>query len=79
MPVLDLASGKRLKHKQLRKHPVYGVVWDKSFGNELGRLCQGIEVHPQDPTHKQVKGTNALKPIKFDNIPINRRSDIAYT
>jgi hypothetical protein len=79
MPVLDLASSKILKHRQLRQHPEYKDVWDTSYTNELGRLCQGVGVHPQDPTRKRVDGTNTLKPMQYANIPIDRQSDIAHT
>jgi len=41
-PVLDAETGTELEHRQLRKHPTYKKVWDESYANELGRLCQGI-------------------------------------
>jgi hypothetical protein len=75
-PVLDTATGAMLEHRQLRCHPTYKKVWDKSYANELGRLCQGIGTNP---TKKQVDGTNTFKPIRYHDIPLNRRNDITYT
>ncbi len=39
LAVLDCKSGKLLEHRQLRKDPRYKLVWDRSYANELGRLC----------------------------------------
>ncbi len=44
LAVLDRESGKLLEHRQLQKDPRYKLVWDRSYANELGRLCQGIDV-----------------------------------
>jgi hypothetical protein len=51
-PVLDTAMGAMLEHRQLRCHPTYKKVWDKSYANELGSLCQGIGTNPTNPTKK---------------------------
>ncbi len=42
LAVLDRDTGKLLEHCQLRKDPCYKTVWDRSYANELGRLCQGV-------------------------------------
>ena len=41
MPVLDEATGASLEYRKLRRHPRYCDVCNKSYSNELGRLCQG--------------------------------------
>jgi hypothetical protein len=68
-PVLDTATGTMLEHWQLRRHPTYKKVWDESYANELGRLCQGIGTNPANPTKKRVDGTDTFKPIHYHNIP----------
>ena len=40
--VMDVDTGKMLEFRQLRKHPKYKKIWDTSYANELGRLCQGV-------------------------------------
>ena len=42
LAVLDQEMGKLLEHRQLCKDPCYKKVWDRSYSNKLGRLCQGI-------------------------------------
>ena len=78
-PVLDATTGTMLEHRHLRRHPAYKQVWDTSYANELGRLCQGIGEDPTDPTRKRVDGTDTFKPIRYQDIPLNRRNDITYT
>ena len=84
LPVLDADTGTMLEHRQLRKHPAYKAVWDRSYANELGRLCQGIgkapnQPHPTQPTTKRIDGTNTFRPIHYADIPSNRRTDVTYT
>ena len=38
-PVFDNDSGRTLEHRQLRKDPKYKETWDRSYVNDLGRLC----------------------------------------
>ena len=49
MPVLDEETGKTLEYGQLRKHPKYQKVWNESYSNELGRLCQGVGTGKKGP------------------------------
>ena len=79
VPVYDAASGKMLEHRQLRKHPDHKEVWDTSYANELGRLCQGIGKLEADPTKKRVAGTDTFRPIPYDQIPHDRWMDVTYT
>ncbi len=53
--------------------------WDKSYADEIGRLCQGVGQHPTMPNTQRVTGTNTMKPIMFQDIPIDCRSDVAHT
>ncbi len=78
-PVLDANSGKLLEHRQLRKHPDYKEVWDKSYANELGRLCQGVGTNPDNPSMKQINGTDTFRVIHYQEIPADRRLDVTYT
>ena len=54
-------------------------MWDTSYANELGRLCQGIGTDPTTPSKQRVAGTNTFKPVKYNSIPPERRADIIYT
>ncbi len=40
LAVLDQESGQLLKHRQLQRDSCYKEVWDPSYSNELGHLCQ---------------------------------------
>ena len=40
--VLDASTGELLEYRNLRINPQYRQVWGKSFGNEIGRLAQGM-------------------------------------
>ena len=40
--VLDNEIGKLLEYFHLIKHPNYKTYWGYSFGNEIGRLAQGM-------------------------------------
>ena len=54
-------------------------MWDESYANELGRLCQGIGKDPLNPTTKRVDGTDTFRPIPYHSIPTDRHKDITYT
>ena len=79
MPVLDQDTGQSLEHRQLRRHPKYKDTWDTSYANELGRLCQGIGKDPRNPQLPRVAGTDTFKPIRYHDIPHQRKRDITYT
>ena len=78
-PVLDHETGQTLEHRQLRRHPKYKDIWDTSYSNELGRLCQGIGRDATAPTKQRVAGTDTFRPIKYENIPYDHRTDITYS
>jgi hypothetical protein len=77
--VLGHETGETLEHCQLRHLPKYKATWDKSYADEIGKLCQGVGQHPTMPNTQRVTGTNTMKPIMVQDIPINRRSDVAHT
>ncbi len=77
--VLDHETGETLEHCQLRRLPKYKATWEKSYADEIGRLCQGVGQHPTMPNTQQVTGTNTMKPIMFQDIPIDCRSDVPHT
>ena len=77
--VLDPETGQSLEHRALRRHPRLGPDWNTSYSNELGRLCQGIGVNPADPSKQRVEGTNTFHPIRYENIPLDRRKEIAFS
>ena len=76
MPILNKTSGKSLQYCQLLKHPKFAHIWNTSYANELGRLCQGIGQGSKVPKNQSVEGTNTIRLIKFEDIPqdINKRN-----
>ena len=40
--VLDASTVELLEYRHLRINPQYRQFWGKSFGNEIGRLAQGM-------------------------------------
>jgi hypothetical protein len=77
--VLDQDTGEILEHRQLWRLPKYKATWYKSYANEIGRLCQGVGRHPSKPNTKRVTGTNTMKVIMYNDIPIEHREDVAHT
>ena len=67
--VIDPVNGKSLEYRHLIKHPVYKHIWNNSMSNEIGRLAQG---------NKNVKGTDTMFFIEYNDIPFDRRKDITY-
>ncbi len=76
--VVDPDTGRELTPRQLRQHPKLKKIWDTSYANELGCLCQGIGQDPSTPSSQHVTGTNTFRPIKFRDIPADRRKDVTY-
>lgn len=77
--VMDEDTGELLEFRQLRKHPKYKKIWDTSYANELGRLCQGVGESPMNPMMQRVKGTDTFRVIKYEDIPRDRRKEIRHT
>ena len=79
MPVLDEETGQTLGWRQLRTHPKYAKIWNPSYSNELGRLCQGIGTGKAGTKKQRVEGTDTFKVIRREDIPADRRKDITYS
>ena len=78
-PVLDKTSSQSLQYRQLRKHPKFAHIWNTSYANELGRLCQGIGKGSKGTRQQLVEGTNIFKLIKFADIPQDRWHEICHS
>eukprot|EP00804_Cyclotella_cryptica_P013268 CCRYP_007040-RA/>CCRYP_007040-RA protein AED:0.41 eAED:0.41 QI:0/0/0/1/1/1/2/0/513 len=76
--VLDYDTGLSLDYKQLCTHPKLGLIWRKSYANELCRLCQGIGT-VDSGTNQCIQGTDTFYVIDYDDIPFNRCSEITYS
>ena len=68
--VLDAETGELLEYRHLIKHPKYRQIWGVSYGNEIGRLAQGMP--------GRVIGTNTIFFIDKSQIPQDRWTDITY-
>jgi hypothetical protein len=75
--VLDKESGQLLEHRQLQQDPLYKEVWDHSYSNELGQICQGIGTGDK-AGGKQVAGTNTFHLIQYSDIPHHKHKEIIY-
>jgi hypothetical protein len=67
--VLDMNTGKLMEMKHLLVNPKYKDLWGKSYTKELGRLAQGVP---------GVTGTNTIKFIQRDEVPLERIKDETY-
>ena len=68
--VLDGDTGELLEYWHLIKRPKYKDDWGYSFGNEIGRLAQGMP--------GRNNGTNTLFFIDRNEVPADRWKDITY-
>ena len=67
--VLDADTGELLEYRHLIKHPKLKDEWKYSFGNEIGRLAQGM---PGRST-----GTNTMFFINKHEVPHKKWPDVA--
>ena len=79
MPVLDEETGKTFEYQQLHQHPKYKYIWEQSYSNELGRLCQGIVHGTAGPPKKRVAGTETFQVIKHGDTPKDLLKEVTYT
>ena len=56
--VMDSKTGKMLEYRHLRQNAETREEWGHSFGNEIGRLAQGMP--------GRVEGTNTIKFIMLE-------------
>ena len=69
--VIDDDTGELLEYCHLIQRPKYKKDWGFSFGNEIGRLAQGM---PGRNT-----GTNTIHFIDRSTIPSDRWKDVAHS
>jgi hypothetical protein len=62
--ILYPASDKEIQYKDIMKHPTLGPQYKTGFGNDLGRLYQGI---------RDTQGTNTCFFVELTNIPKDRK------
>ena len=79
MSVLDPDTGHTMEYRQLRRHPKYKQLWENSYCNELGRLCQGIGKGNKGPRKQCIAGTETFKVIRYQDIPQDRRKELCHT
>ena len=60
MPVMDPNTGKEYEYRELRNIPKYKDIWEKSYSNELGHLCQGVGEGTKGPRNQRVEGTDTF-------------------
>jgi hypothetical protein len=62
--VIHPVTGKEMEYMALMKDPRLQALWKRGFGNECGRLFQGIQ---------DIPGTNTYFFIKLTNVPKDRK------
>jgi hypothetical protein len=62
--VIHPVTGKKMEYMALMKDPRLQPLWKRGFGNECGRLFQGI---------RDIPGTGTCFFIKLTNIPKDRK------
>ena len=68
--VLNEETGELMEYRHLIGNPKYREIWGRSFGNELGRLAQGMK--------GRVDGTDTIFCIDKKDIPAARWQDVTY-
>ena len=79
MPVLDPDTGNTMDYLQLRWHPKYKELWEKSYCNELSRICQGIGTGNNGPKKQRVARTETFKVIRYEDIPSDCHKEVCHT
>ena len=77
-PVTDEETGKTMEYRELRRHPKLKHIWERSYTNEMGRLCQGVGRGDKGAKQQRVAGTDTFRVIRFCDIPPERRGDVAF-
>ena len=75
--VLNKETEEYLTCAQLRRHPQYAGKWDRSFANEMGRLCSVIG--RTEDGQQRIKGTNTFFILHFQDIPKTSINEVCYT
>ena len=79
LPVLDKETGKLLEYQKLRKYSRYAPIWNPSYANELGRLCQGVGKGIKGPRKQIVEGTDTFRVMQYKDIPKHKIKDVCHT
>ena len=66
--VLDGDTGELLEYRHLITRPKYKQAWGTSFGNEIGRLAQGMP--------GRVEGTDTMFFVEKNKVPQDRWKDM---
>ena len=87
LAVMDMNSGKMLKHRQLihNDDPAISETWSTSSANEFGRLFQGVGNKIKDPTNtchfipkgrylRTDSGTSRTGSLNAQNAPKKQRN-----
>ena len=68
--VLNEETGELMEYRHLIGNPKYRELWQRSYGDEIGRLAQGMP--------GRVEGTDTIFFIKKKDVPAHRWRDITY-
>lgn len=68
--VLDTETGELLEYRHLIRNPKYRKDWGHSFGNEIGRLAQGMP--------GRNNGTNTMFFVHRNQVPQHKWKDMAH-
>ena len=68
--VLEVETGKSLKHNVLCRHPCIGSARGTSYRIKLGCLCQGIGADPANHSKKHVKGNDTFHVLCYKDTPL---------
>ena len=68
--VLNKDTGELMEYRHLIGDPKYREIWVQSYGNELGRLAQGMG--------GRIKGKNTILFIPKEDLPAARSKDVIY-
>ena len=63
-------TGELMEHRHLIGNPKYRKLWQRSYGDEVGHLAQGMP--------GRVEGTDTIFFIKKKDVPAHRWRDITY-
>ena len=79
LPVLDKETGKILEYRQLRKDPRCAPIWNTSYTNELGQLCQVVGEGTKGPRKQRLEGTDMFRVMNYKDILKHKIKDVYHT
>ena len=78
MPVLSDETGSFLEYRQLWNHPKYQKIWEESYCNELGCLCQGIGTGDKGLKKQRFSVTETFRVFWYEDVPADIIKEINY-